>query len=202
MPLTAHFHLPQGPRQTPSSSSRLTFHKGLETLSALISARNILPACGEWGTCDRAIEALGRGFAVTVTTTPTANNVHSTSKAGTQAMQQDEGGEREKGEEAEEEEEEGGEGVLDYLSAIAAACDRVSRLGPCPSTRCEGMRWVYREPRMEFLGLVKIIINTAAAGAGEGAGGEDEEGTAGPQGKGQRKLCDSSVQNLLAMCAE
>lgn len=197
MPLTAHFHLPQGPRQTPSSSSRLTFHKGLETLSALISARNILPACGEWVTCDRAIEALGRGFTVTVTTA--TNNINSTSKAGTQAMQQDEGGEREKGKE--EEEEEGGTGVLDYLSAIAAACDRVSRLGPCPSTRCGGMNWVYIEPRMEFLGLIKMIINTAAAGAGEGAGGE-EEGTAGPQGKGQRKLCDSSVQNLLAMCAE
>ncbi|KAI4247970.1 MAG: hypothetical protein LQ352_006036 [Teloschistes flavicans] len=123
MPLTAHFHLPQGPRQTPSSSSRLTFHKGLETLSALISARNILPACGEWVTCDRAIEALGRGFTVTVTTA--TNNINSTSKAGTQAMQQDEGGEREKGKE--EEEEEGGTGVLDYLSAIAAACDRIRK---------------------------------------------------------------------------
>lgn len=44
-----------------SLSGPLPFHKGLSTLSALISARNSLHMCEEWHICDRAIDALVRG---------------------------------------------------------------------------------------------------------------------------------------------
>lgn len=91
----------------------------------------------------------------------------------------------------------GEEGVADYLSAIAAACDRVSRLEPCRSTGHGMMDSVYVQPRMAFVGLMKKVVAAGAAGgAGEAVKGEEVGEYGGMDGK-----YDSSVQNLLAMCA-
>ncbi|KAL9587474.1 MAG: hypothetical protein Q9203_003498 [Teloschistes exilis] len=68
LPLTARFYLPQRPRQ--AISGPMSFHKGVKTLSALITARNSLPMCEEWHTCDRTIHALVHGFIVSTTVTP------------------------------------------------------------------------------------------------------------------------------------
>ncbi|KAL9577133.1 MAG: hypothetical protein Q9212_006563 [Teloschistes hypoglaucus] len=184
MPLVARFNLPQRPNH--AFVRPLPFQKGLSTLSALISARNSLHPCEQWRVCHGAINALVQGFVVsTIVTTPghDSNVIKNDSNGVHVTQQHSEGGEEEKE-----------EGVVDYLSAIAAACDRVSRLEPCRSTGNLRLDSAYVKPRLAFSCLVRKVV--AAAAADESMDSEDDG-----EGEGGELEFDAAVQNLLAMCA-
>lgn len=90
------------------------------------------------------------------------------------------------------------EAVGEYLAAVTAACDRVSRLEPSSSTGHGEMDSVHVHPRMAFMALIKKIVAAGAAGVGEG---EDWEEIGDDGGMEREYEYDSSVKNLLAVCA-